>query len=146
MSQAWPDHVAGLARLYRGPVSPRALARYCAPYRRLLGHVAGRCISALAALYHDPDSPPQPRYKILYRGPPLARPLAVSLPKRPPPSHDTNLYHDSPWPSHARARATACPTCRPAVSLPVSWPYHTVSWAWPGRIVAMPWLRPSQSP
>ena len=50
---------------------------------------AGHCIGALATLYRDPKSPPQPRYKILYHDPPLAK---------------------------QRARAAACSYARPAVS------------------------------
>ena len=52
---------------------PRALLRISQlpePYRgTLLYH-------SLGVLYRDPKSPPQPRYKILYRDPPLARPRA----------------------------------------------------------------------
>ena len=95
-------------------VSLHARACCYAPCRSPMRHVVGRwcCIAALVALYHDPESPPPPpppppppypRYKILYRCPQLARLLAVSRPIRPPPSHDTNLYRDSPWPSHAHA-------------------------------------------
>ena len=77
-----------------------------APYRGALL----RRIAALAALYRDTTVAPQPRYNV--------------------------LYHDTPWPSHASARAVVRPAHRPAVSWLVSWPYHAGSWAWPGRVVA----------
>ena len=66
--------VTGLARSYCGPVSPFTRARFCAPYHRLLVHVAclscllqcscamsqgiGCRIVALVALYRDPESLP----------------------------------------------------------------------------------------
>ena len=55
---------------------------------------------------------------------------------RPPLSHDTIVV--SRPSSHPRA-LHAVSHARSAVS----WPYHVVSWTWPGRIVATPAARPS---
>ena len=93
----------------------RSCRTHCAPCRALTGAVSWSCprpYHGPSTLYRDPKSPPQPRYKIC---------IATQLS------------------SHAaRAYAAARPCAQPALSWPVSWPYHAVSWVWPGRIVSSP--------
>ena len=144
VSQAWPGRVAAHAQ------SCRVHRRCCAPYRKLLGRIAclqcvcsapAPCRRALGVILQPwlrciatQSHPPQQRYKILYRGPPLARPLAVLRPKRLPPSHDTNLYRDSPWPGHARTRyRTPCAQADRVVVYIVALPRRVVGVAWPYR-------------
>ena len=86
-------------RSYHGP--PPAVSWSCrTPCRRAPARAFTRCVAAPYAVLQGAGAvsqpwlrcittqsrPPQPQYKILYHGPPLAKLLAVSGPKRPPPA------------------------------------------------------------
>ena len=127
VSQAWPGRVVAPSRpcrrlgwpcrrLYHDTPSTKAMRvhcvlRYCAcrrPKRCIVAH-HGRVAACIAAILRY-KSRPQPRYKVCI----VTRPPCQAM----------------------RARAAARPARRLAISWPISWPCHAVSWAWPGRSVA----------
>ena len=62
------------------------------------------------------------------------------------PSNQAASDHDTIYCIATQSPSNQALACAPlalerglAVSWPISWPYHTVSWAWPGRIVAFPY-------
>ena len=97
-----PARVTKIVSRHRAPAA-RAVVCVAAPLHR---------IAALAALYHDTNAAPPPRYKTLYRD---------THPQRP---------------GH-RARAVG-PCARGDRVVACIMAYHVMSWACPGRIVATP--------
>ena len=146
VSQAWPGRVASLALavLQAWPLSCRGA--HPGPVACIGSHIIART----RALAHRDTNivsrpwPPVARRVVAHPVPYRRASCAVSQPccavSRPKgcltqPRYKI-LYRDLRQPGHARVGAIARLARRPAVLWPVSWPYHAVSWAWPGRIMA----------